>query len=352
MKKIVLFLIAVMFIVTGCSSGSKEDIVEKFSESINKSDSYLLTGKMEIYDGQDTYTYTLESSYLKEGYYKVILINDTNNHEQIILRDGESVYVVTPSLNKSFKFDSVWPDNSSQAYLLDSILTDIKNDDEHEITELEDGYEIKSAVNYPNNGELRYQVVTFDSDMNIISVEVYDSNENIYITVNFTSIDMNAKLKEEDFSLENYIDIEESQDEETSCMECSENEEDCESDCTVETSVMDSVLYPLYVPSNTSLSSSEKVMTDYNERVILTFSGESNFVLIEEASKISSDFEIIPITGNPVLLNNTIAAISTNSMYFSKNGVDYYILSNDLTSMEMVSIANSVGSIQSVMSTK
>lgn len=66
----------------------------------------------------------------KRWFYKVVLVNQTNNHEQVILKNKEGLYVVTPSLNKSFKFDSVWPENSSQAYLLQNLVTDIKNDNE------------------------------------------------------------------------------------------------------------------------------------------------------------------------------------------------------------------------------
>ena len=36
--------------------------------------------------------------------------------------------VVTPSLNKSFKFQSEWPYNNSQIYLLQPILMDLEND--------------------------------------------------------------------------------------------------------------------------------------------------------------------------------------------------------------------------------
>lgn len=57
-----------------------------------------------------------------------------NNHEQIILRNKDGVYVVTPSLNKSFKFQSEWPYNNSQVYLLQSIVDDIKDDEGKKIS--------------------------------------------------------------------------------------------------------------------------------------------------------------------------------------------------------------------------
>ena len=50
------------------------------------------------------------------------------------------VLVVTPSLNKSFKFQSDWPYNNSQIYLLQPIIRDLKNDDKRTFEETKDGY--------------------------------------------------------------------------------------------------------------------------------------------------------------------------------------------------------------------
>ena len=57
--------------------------------------------------------------------FKVSLINNSTNHEQVILRNDDGVFVLTPSLNKSFKFQSDWPYNNSQIYLLGSIIDDL-----------------------------------------------------------------------------------------------------------------------------------------------------------------------------------------------------------------------------------
>ncbi|MCI8310555.1 MAG: outer membrane lipoprotein carrier protein LolA, partial [Clostridia bacterium] len=107
------------------------------------------------------------------------------------------VYVVTPALNKSFKFQSEWPENSSQSYILSSILKDIKNDKEMTIEEKDKGYVIKSKVNYPNNKELTYQKIYFDKNMNLESVEVYNNENIVNIKVMFSSVNLKGGLEEE-----------------------------------------------------------------------------------------------------------------------------------------------------------
>ena len=85
---------------------------------------------MEIVNNEDTYKYNVEVSYKHKDYYKVEKVNTLNNHEQVILRNDDGVYVVTPSLNKSFKFQSDWPYNNSQIYLLGSIIEDLTEDED------------------------------------------------------------------------------------------------------------------------------------------------------------------------------------------------------------------------------
>lgn len=44
---------------------------------------------------------------------------------QIVLRNDEGVFVLTPSQNKSFRFQSNWPDNQGQVYLYETLIRSI-----------------------------------------------------------------------------------------------------------------------------------------------------------------------------------------------------------------------------------
>ena len=199
MKKYLILITIMCLVLTGCGTYKLEDAVNDFTKSVESSKSYKLNGTMEISSGEEIFTYNIDAYFLKDDFYKVVLVNQTNNHEQVILKNKEGLYVVTPSLNKSFKFDSVWPENSSQAYLLQNLVTDIKNDNEKTFEKNEKGYVIKSKVNYPNNEELVYQKIYFDKDMNITGVEVYNNEDIIKIKVTFKNVNLKAKLKEDDF---------------------------------------------------------------------------------------------------------------------------------------------------------
>ena len=375
MKKIAILSLVLMLVLTGCGKKKPEDLVGKFEKSISNAKSYVLKGNMEILSNEETFTYSLEASYLKDNFYKVTLVNQTNNHEQIILKNKDGVYVVTPALNKSFKFQSEWPENSSQSYILSSILKDIKNDKEMTIEEKDKGYVIKSKVNYPNNKELTYQKIYFDKNMNLESVEVYNNENIVNIKVMFSSVNLKGGLEEEDFALDKLIDVNkqnEDKNKDDKKDNKTENKGENKTDgtdkntsdntnkenCTNEecdkksSNIIDSIIYPLYIPSETYLSNSEKVDTDDGNRVILTFAGEKNFVLIEEVANVANEFEIIPVYGDPVMLSDTIAAKSANSLVWNSEGLSYYLTSSDLSTEEMVTIAESLGNTKTVVGTK
>ena len=325
MKKLLLLLSVVL--LTGCGKIDKDKLVNTFRDDVESSKSYVVESSMEIYSAEDTFSYDVKVFYMDDDYFKVDMVNTLSNHEQVILRNNNEVYVVTPSLNKSYKFVSEWPYNSSQSYILNSLVKDIDNDDDVVFEEKEEVYNLKVDVNYPNNDELEYEVLTFDKKMNLKSVAVYDSEDIISIKVDFKKIDYKANLSVEDFSVDKMID--------ENC--CSNEIEE-----STETSKIEDVIYPLYVPANTYLKNREFVNTDNGERVILTFDGDKNFVLIEEMSNVSEEFEIIPVYGDPLMLNDTIGALSTNSLSWTVNNVDYYLASNDLTTSEIMQIADSL----------
>ncbi len=344
MKKL-LVIFGILLLLCGCGNASKENVVKDFKKSVDNIKSYKLTGNMEISNDEETFTYSLEAYYLKNDYYKVRLVNQTNNHEQIILKDSENIYVITPSLNKSFKFQSEWPSNSSQAYLLGSLVKDIDNDVNNEITEKDDEYIIKTKVNYPNNGDLKYQKIYLDKNKLVKKVEVFNDKDIVKIKVTFDKIDLKAGLKKNDFQLSDYVKDEEPGNETTPNNENTCSGSGCENtqEENKQTGSIESIIYPLYIPNNTYLTSSEKVETSMGNRVILTFSGDKNFVLIEEPTISNTSMEIIPVYGEPLLLSETIGAISASSLSWDVNNISYYLASTELSSDEMQLIANSLG---------
>ena len=324
MKKYFILLLGVILLtISGCGKGSNSaNVIDNFVKNNDKRDSYLVKATMDIISNEDTFTYNVVAARSKD-LYRVNLTNTINNHEQVILKNADGVYVVTPSLNKSFKFQSEWPDNGSQGYLIDSLVKDVNNDSESTSEKKSDGYIITTKVNYPNNANLVKEKIYLDSKENLQKVEVLDANDTIKITVKFTNIDYKPTFKDDYFKLESLIDT-----------ECCEEEETSK--------IIDDIIYPLYLPTNTYLNSKDTVNTDNGNRVILTFTGDSPFTLVEEKATAKSEFEIIPVYGEPLMLSEVVGALSSNSLYWTSNNIDYYLSSDKLSGTELLTIAESI----------
>lgn len=332
MKKIFLLFISLM-LLTGCGKVNKEDLIDEFKDKVDESKAYVTESTMEIFNTEDTFSYNISVAYMDDDYFKVNMTNVMNNHEQIILRIGEEVYVVTPSLNKSYRFVSEWPYNSSQSYILSSLVKDINDSSEVLFLEENEGYTLKVDVNYPNNSNLVYEKMFFDKNKDLKRVDVYDNNDVVAISVKYNKIDYKANLSKDDFNVDNIVD--------ENCCNVDEKE--------VKTSLSDNISYPLYVPANTYLNNKELVNTENGERAILTFNGDKNFILIEEVSNIKEDFEVVSVYGDPMMLNNTIGALSSNSLSWTVDNVDYYLASNDLSTTELLTIADSMNATNVVL---
>lgn len=293
--------------------------IKKYKKLLNDNSMYKLTGEMDIVSNEELYHYTVTVDYMEGDYYKASLVNKDNRHEQIILKNENGVFVVTPSLNKSFKFQSEWPYNSSQAYILSSLLKDLENDSNVTFEEKEDKYILNSTVNYPNNTALISQKITFDKDMKPQLVEVYNKEGIANITFKISKIDFKPDFKEDNFEVEN-----------TASEESIDN-----------VGKIDEVVYPMYLPTGTKFKSEETVKTDESERVILTFTGDKSFILIEEASKVPKEFEVTSKDGELVFYETVLGSLSGSSLNWTMNGKDYYIIGENLSNEELLKVASS-----------
>ena len=323
MKKYLIFLTIISLCLVGCGSYGEKDIVKDFSKKINDTNGYYINGELEIVNNEDSYLYDVEVAYQKENNFKVNLKNKTNNHEQVILKNSDGVYVLTPSLNKSFKFQSEWPYNNSQSYILQTILKDLESDTEKTFEEKDDSYIFTTKVNYSNNSELVKQQITLDKDLNLKSVVVLNSNDEIKMKMTFNTIDYKATYDDTYFMVSSNV-----------------------SNTIDETSqTLDSIIYPMYVPNNTQLSGQEKLKTENGERIILTFSGENPFTIVQETVTPTSELLTIPMYGEPQIITDTVGAVSEDSISWISNGVEFYVVSDKLDSEEMLEVANSINTL-------
>ena len=336
-RKVILCLLLIGIFITGCGKNNTGNVVKNLDNKVKNLKSYKLEGNLEIVNNDNTFNYRVAVDYKENDKYKVSLKNIANNHEQIILKNDDGVYVVTPSLNKSFKFQSEWPNNNSQVYILGNIMNDICNDKNNKVYEDNGNYIIESSVNYPNNENLVKQRVEVDNDLIFKKVEVLDKDNNPYMIFTIDSVNYKPNYDENYFEINSIINESNQQDDNKNSSDKSEK-----------TSTLDDIIYPLYVPTGTSLTKEEKVSKTDGERIILTFGGNKSFTLVEEVAVVNDELTVVPTYGEPYMLLDTVASLSSNSLNWVSNGIEYYIVSDVMNQNELIKVAESLITVSSL----
>ena len=206
---------------------------------------------------------------------------------------------------------------------------------------------IKRQINNKNKKRISPSVVAFIGTTIILlggfflsynyimtkKVMVYDSDGNVGIKVAFKSCDLKAKFKSNYFVLDENMDAwdEASSDEEESTEQ--------------EMKELDEAIYPMYLPSGTYLETEKTVDLDEGSRIILTFAGDTSFMLVEETAVKEDEMSIIPTSGDLDIFGGTIAIVDDTSVSWVSDGVEYYLVSSEMPSSELVSVAKSISAM-------
>jgi len=204
-------------------------------------------------------------------------------------------------------------------------IEDIKNDEEKTVEEKDGIYIITTKVNYSNNKNLVNQKIYVNKKGIVEKVEVLNKDGIVKMKMTYNNIDFKAKFDK------NYFDL-------TKNMNLNDK-----TSTTIQS--IDDIVYPMYMPENTYLESQETIKLDSGERVILTFAGDSPFMLVEETAEVSEEMTTVPVYGELELLTDTIGSISDNTATWISDGIEYYAVSETLAQDELLEIVNSISVI-------
>ncbi|MFC3882474.1 outer membrane lipoprotein carrier protein LolA [Bacillus songklensis] len=317
----------VLFLITGCGAKSQEDVKNALDAKLEEMTGYKAKAKMTLKTGKDSQVYEVEVWHSKPSYYRVNLKNAAKDQSQMILRNDEGVFVLTPALNKSFRFQSDWPQNSSQAYLYESLARDIMGDSEAKFKATKDAYVFETKTNYQNSAMLPTQEITLNKkDLTPRLVKIMDTDRNPLIEIEFSKVELNAKFDKGAFETKRNMT--------GAQMEVPTLAQDNKKPLEVK--------IPMDTPAGTSLVEEKEVKTENGKRIVLTYGGEKTFTLIQEQAVVKETAASTFVDGEPIDLGFAIGALSDQTLTWSSEGTDFMLASKDLTKEEMIMVARSM----------
>ena len=318
MKKIIsgLMLFLLMFFV-GCNKGDNTDVVSKVSKYLGDLKSYSLSSTMKINRADKMVTMNVDVDYLAPSYYKVSFKNSDN--EQLIIKNDSGVFVLTPSLNKQFKFDSDWPLNSSHAYLLEAICKDIKADS-NSVGSLDSGtINIECGITHKTNHNLtKMKYSCKEDDLAPKKCVFLNEKGDEVITVDFNSFTKDKELGKDYFNEKRYLS----------------NQEEGSTDS--ETSSLD-VTVGYEVEGNSIITSSNE-----DNKTIMVYQGEKPYTIIIEEAIPYSEVVVFDTYNDFEVLEVGLCLVNENQMKYFIDDYQVTIYSNSLTIDEYLMIADSI----------
>ena len=313
MKKIIILILLCVGILGGCSKNKvyKENEVIEYLEDLK---SYSLTSSMKLNKMDKTINMDVSVDYQSPNLYKVSFGKDT---EQIILKNEKGVYVITPNLNKEFKFDGTWPNNSSHAYLLDSISKDIKKDETSILTTNENDIVIESKVSGKAGSNITKMKYTCDKKMKPLKTVFLDDANKEIVVVEFKTFTANPTFSVDHFNEAKYLkkDVFEPETNETSFI--------IEAGFVVEGNVLET-------SKNTTSTT------------ILCYSGTKPYTIIVSKVKLYSEVVVMEEYNDVVILECGLGLVDENGFTFFMNDYEIKIYSNTLSVDELEQIASNI----------
>lgn len=324
MKLRLLVVVVCCLFLAACGKATKDEVIEDVNKKWNDAKGYELSASMEVRTGAEPRIYDVKVWHTKPDFYRVAVNPKGESEQQLIVRNEEGVFVVTPSLRKTHKFQSEWPKQNSQAYIIGALADDLVSDSKAVMTEDDASYTFEVATRNVDQTALPVQQIVVDKKTMLpTKVSVMDESLQEQVVITFADIKLGVKHTAEEYAVEKF----------------SENEEKKAASAEVVDTEF-SVYYPTIDWAHTKLTDEFEVQEDGNTRVILTFEGEKPFTLMQQP--IQSDETILPVSGDPADLGYTIGAITDNSIQWDKDGMTFFIASTKLTKDELLEVAASV----------
>lgn len=324
----VLLGVVCLFIFAACGQ-SHEDVVDDLTKKLDRLEGYKTKAVMTFKHGDKQQKYKAEIWYKKPDYYRVVLMDNNNENTQMIIKNKNGVYLITPSLNKKYHFESEWPNNRSQYYLYQSLAKDIVHDANAKFEAKEDHYVFTTKTNYPTK-ILAYQKITLKKKKLIPeNVKIMDKDMNVIIDIAFKDFTFSPKFDNDAFDV-THNEMSMKLDNQIPAMAAKKND-----------------TFQIYqptsnLPKNTHLAFSKDITDNGQRKFILKYEGDKPFTLIETKSDAAKESAAIDIEADPVDLGFAVGVMTDHSLSWSNNGMDFYLASDNMSPEDMKAIAQSV----------
>jgi len=340
-----LVLICTILLLSACGTASQEKVLKKVNGKWAETNGYELNASMEIKSGGEPRKYDVTVWHTKPDFYRVEVVESGKDVSQMIVRNADGVFVVTPTLNKMYKFQSDWPKKNSQAYLIGALAEDLAEDKNVVMKEQEKAYIFEAATRNSYKNSMPHQVITVNKKTLLpTSVVIMNDVKEEQIRITFKNIKLGVQHAAKEYAVEQFTETDQTKGEQAAPTEKDDKgEKDGKEAVGAEIENKEfKTNYPVVNLENTKMTEEKVIRENGMDRVILTFEGDKPFTVMQQSATKESAMLPVSSPGDPVDLGFTIGAITDTSISWEKDGVAFFVASSKLTRDEMIEVATSM----------
>lgn len=330
-KRIVVILIVVGLLAFGAYKLflNKSYNVEKTAkETLDNLTSYYMEANMEFFKGEDSRKYDIKISYQKgtdTDLYKVSMYDKAALQEQMIIKNSDGVFVLTPALNQVYRFKGDWPLNGHKPYLYQSMIETMQQN--CDISKIDEGYLIVSTPDFKNMPSWSRQEMKLTKEYKPEWVHIYDTNNDPAVKISFSKVEFNPSFAT------NYFNVD-------------SNMEEAKKNLTTPSSstVYELPCYPTNADVDSAIKEVSNIVVDNVNQTMLTYSGKQSFTILESLSKANKEVVVSEINGEIVDIYGICGYVTKNGninkLHFTMNGINYEIWSNTESVATLIEVAS------------
>ncbi|WP_018924800.1 LolA family protein [Salsuginibacillus kocurii] len=328
-----LLLVTLILGLTACGEKTQEEVVEDLDHVLQDLEGYKAEATMVLETGEEPREYDVGIWHMQTDsnqYYRVELNNEDEEQNQLILRNDDGVFVLTPALNKRFRFQSDWPNNNSQVYLYESLISDILMDADRTFAIEEDQYVFETKTHYQNKNLHSQEVILDRRSLTPETVKIFDPDYEPLVEVTFHSFDTDVTFDEDDFEMDKN-------------MTAAQLDVPAHTDEFIEEEHEQEVFMPNHELQGTSLAERETVEGERGDKTILTYEGERPYTIIQQPAAVMETSTYTDVgAGDPVQVGETYGYQTADTLQWTSDATEFMIASDALTEDEMLTIAESM----------
>jgi outer membrane lipoprotein-sorting protein len=313
----------VVGLVAGCGiTPSKHNMVSKLQSEANKLDdqNYKSTAMMTVQMDNNSQTYYIETWFESPDVY-LIKLGDANKHiNQIIVHNKNGMFIVSPSLQKVFRFNGNWAQNQGHIYLYDQILQQIVDSKDLKMTKSGGQYTFTMPITPANDVVVKERVDIDSSTLGPKKVVLIDKDNTEVVTLEFKSFEKNVKYTTSDFDPQKLI-------------AANSNPNDSKT-------TMANTEFGVIEPNQTFGATLASEDTEDPESPLLRFTGENAFTL-QEFRPVRGvlglpQAEVVDLYGVPAVFTGTK---DTHQLIWVNNGIEFALTSSKLSLDQLKQVA-------------